>query len=347
MSDLFKNINISLIKEPMALDYDYQPKLVPYRENQQKHIATCIQPLFQSRNGKNLIITGSPGIGKTVSVKHIIEELEFETDDIIPIYINCWKKDTPNKIALEICEKINYKFTHNKTTDQLLKEITKTLNKKAAVIILDEIDKLQDQQILYSLLEDLYRKTIILITNESSYFEVIDQRIYSRLTPEVLEFKPYNLEETKGILKERAEFAFPSGILSEEAIAEIAKKTFEIKDIRTGLFLLKEAALIAESEAVKKIETKHALNAISKLNQKPSRPIPKEQEPILNLIKEHSGKSTKELFDIYSQNNDISYRTFHRKIEDLTSLGVINTEKKQEKGQTKIIKYGQKALNEF
>ena len=105
--NLFNNIlksNESLITNPIALDYDYQPKLIPYRENQQHHIAACIKPLFQNRNGKNILITGKPGIGKTVCAKHVLRELEEQTEEIIPIFINCWKKDTPYKIVIEICE---------------------------------------------------------------------------------------------------------------------------------------------------------------------------------------------------------------------------------------------------
>ncbi len=205
---LFNNIlkdEESLFKDETALDFDWIPSIIKYRENEQQYIATCIKPLFQERNGKNLIITGQPGIGKTAAIRFIFKELEQETDNIIPIYINCWKKDTSHKIALEICNKLNYKFTQNKTTEELIKEITKILNKKAAVFCFDEVDKLDDSSILYSILEDIYRKTIILVTNYKDWLSKLDQRIKSRLTPELLEFKAYNHKETAGILKQRTE----------------------------------------------------------------------------------------------------------------------------------------------
>ncbi len=81
----------SLFLNPEVLDFDYQPKLVPFRENHQNFIASCIKPLFQKRNGKNIFISGSPGIGKTVSCKHVLKELEEQTNEIIPIYINVAK----------------------------------------------------------------------------------------------------------------------------------------------------------------------------------------------------------------------------------------------------------------
>ena len=91
---LFNNIlkdEESLFTNELALDFDYLPEIIPHRENEQQYIATCIKPLFQERNGKNLIITGKPGIGKTAAIRFIFQELEKETDNIIPIYINCWK----------------------------------------------------------------------------------------------------------------------------------------------------------------------------------------------------------------------------------------------------------------
>ena len=79
---LFKDIlrdDESLFLNPVALDYEFIPKLIPYRENEQHFIASCIKPLFANRNGKNLLIYGKPGIGKTLAVKHVLKELEEET----------------------------------------------------------------------------------------------------------------------------------------------------------------------------------------------------------------------------------------------------------------------------
>ena len=89
---LFENMlgdKESVFRDSVALDYDYVPKLVPFREKEQQHMASCIKPLFQKRNGRNLLIVGKPGVGKTVACKHVLRELEEETDEIFPIYINC------------------------------------------------------------------------------------------------------------------------------------------------------------------------------------------------------------------------------------------------------------------
>ena len=88
---LFKDIlkdNETLFKNDLALDFSYQPKIIPYREAEQRKIAFCIKPLFENKSGKNAFIYGQPGVGKTVALKKILEELEGETDEIVPIYIN-------------------------------------------------------------------------------------------------------------------------------------------------------------------------------------------------------------------------------------------------------------------
>ena len=111
MSELFDKIlkeEESLFLNPQFLDYDYQPKVVPCRESQQSHVAACIKPLLQRRTGKNLIVLGTPGVGKTVSLRHVLNELKEDySNEIFCIYINCWKKDTSFKVISEICSQTN------------------------------------------------------------------------------------------------------------------------------------------------------------------------------------------------------------------------------------------------
>ena len=40
----------SLFKNEVALDFNFLPKLLPYREEQQKHMAYCIKPLLSKKN---------------------------------------------------------------------------------------------------------------------------------------------------------------------------------------------------------------------------------------------------------------------------------------------------------
>jgi len=337
--------NESLFLDEIALDYDYVPKEIPYREEQQHFIANCIAPLLQNKTGRNLFITGAPGLGKTLACLFVKRELEEKTDEVFSIYVNCWKRDTSYKILLDICEQLGYKWVHNKRTDELMKVIADIINKKKAVIFLDEVDRIKEADIIYSFCEDLYKKSIILIANDPNWLVNLDQRVKSRLVPELLEFKSYNAKETEGILRKRASYAFVQGVFEEEAIKPIIDKTIELQDIRTGLFLLREAGNNAEMRASRKIAMVHASSAISKLEGfkiKDSQEFNEDEQRILELVKLNSGKTIKELHELCEA--DFSYRTFHRKIEDLKKNNMI--EVKEVPGKSSIVNYSKK-LTEF
>jgi len=349
MSFFDSNSKGNIFLNPIALDYSFIPKMIPYRENQQHYIASCIKPLLQDRNGRNLFIHGKPGIGKTVATIHVLNELE-EKSDIIQIYINCWKKNTAYKIILDICDKMGYKFTLNKSTDELLDVVTEILNKGSCVICLDECDKLDSYDVVYHLLENLYKKTILLITNERSWINKLDSRISSRLNPETLEFKPYNYDETLGILKQRVEYAFNSNAFSKEALELIAKKTFELQDLRTGIYLLKESGDIAEFKNKNKIETADAEEAMKKIDNfmiKDKKDLSDELNDILEIIRLNDGKNSRDLFEIYGKD---SYKTFQRKLAELEKNKLVSMKEVHlgANGRKIIVNYGSlKSLNDF
>ena len=327
--NLFKNMlsaEESLFINTMALDYDYLPKLLPYREDHQFYLANCIKPLFQKRAGKNVLISGAPGIGKTAACRFVLRDLEDETKEIAPLYVNCWKRDTAHKVVLELCEQVGYKWIINKKTDELLQEVLKILNKKAAVIVLDEVDKLESEQVIYQLLEDLNRKCLILITNEKDWLAQLDQRVRSRLIPDLIEFGPYNAVETEGILNQRKDYAFVPGIWDTKAFDSISEKTAELQDIRIGMFLLREAGTIAESKSSRKILPEHAQAAIAKLASfkiRKSTDLTDEEKEVLTLIKEHESKTSTEIYEIFNKNTTKSYRTFYRRLKTLEESGLV------------------------
>ncbi|MGM5483327.1 MAG: Cdc6/Cdc18 family protein [Nanobdellota archaeon] len=345
----------TLFKNEVALSYDYIPKLIPFREKSQFSIARCIKPLFGDMNGKNAIIFGLPGVGKTVATKHILSEMEDQTDDILPIYVNCWQKNTSYKIFLDICYQLDYKFTHNKRTEELFAVIKGIVNKKSAVFVFDEIDKAEDQGFLYSILEEIYRKSLICITNYKSWISSLDKRIMSRFVPEKIEFLPYSKNETKEIIKERKDLAFKPGVWEEKTLEKIYNKTYELKDIRTGLFLLKESTFSAEEESRKKVEDKDVEKAINKLHDFKTKKVDDlkgDEKGILDIIKDNSPARIGDLYNIYTERGgNISYKTFQRRVDKLQENNFIKVKKQKGgiEGTTTLIYYDTtvKDLNDF
>ena len=345
----------SLFRDTIVLSYDFQPKILKYRENEQMRFAVAIRPLLQERSGRNLFVYGAPGIGKTTACKHVIRELEESGEEVIPLYINCWKENTTFKIFTKICEDLGYKFLGQKKTTDLFNMIKGRLNKGgiSVVFIFDEIDKLDDFDYLYTILEDIYRKSIFLITNHKESYDELDERIKSRLGVEFLYFKPYSHEEIKGILEERKKYAFVPGVWEEQAFNQLVEKTAKVGDLRVGLYMMKEAGNLAEDKSVKKINENQVNEAIHKVNEfqiKEKEGMDEELINILDLIKNNSQGRIGDLFNIYEKNSGkLSYKSFKRKIDKLKEGRFIST--KQDKtggGVTTLISYGgEKKLTDF
>jgi len=354
---LFKNMlkgDESVFMDDVALDYDYMPKLMPYREQEQHKIASCIKPLFAERNGKNVFVYGKPGIGKTLAIRHILSELEEETDDIVPLYINCWQKNTTYKALLEMCNLLGYKFTQNKKTEDLFKIVKDIVNKKSVVFVFDEVDKVEELDVLYTLVEQVYRKSIILITNFSSWMENLDMRVKSRLTPELIEFRTYTAQETKGILENRMKYAFQADVWEPLAFSAVVEKTAALQDIRSGLYLMRESGNAAEDRASKKIEMQDVDIAVKKFDAfsiKSNDELDDEAQKILAIAKGNSGSKIGDLFRLYEQaGGTVTYKTFQRKIEKLSKGKFISTEKIAGgvEGKTTIIRTNaDKKLSDF
>jgi len=344
----FLGADQTIVQNENALEYEFVPKLLPFREEQQRYIAQCVKPLLADRNGRNLIIHGAPGIGKTAVIRLMMRELEEEAEDVIPLYINCWQKNTTFKVMIELCHQLDYMFTQNKKTEELMEVVKNNVNKKAAVFIFDEIDKAEDFDFLYTLIEEVYKKSIILITNYKEVLLDLDDRIKSRLTPDILEFKPYTLEETKKIILYRIKCAFYPDVWENSAEEIVVKRAFEKGDIRMGIYLLRESGRIAEDKSSKKVKVEDAEEALKKLDDfsiKKEGDLEEDTRIILRVCQNNSGKKIGDLFKVYRKSDgQNTYKTFQRKIEKLAKSKFIKVEKTAggAEGNTTIVTVGEK-----
>ncbi len=340
----------SLFLNDVALDPEFMPKQISFRENEHQVIALRIRPLFQKRTGSNLLISGSPGIGKTVAVRKVLEELEETTEEITPLYVNCWQHNSTYKVVLELCKELGYVRTVNKNTTELLDTVLALLNKSSCVFVFDELDRSLDLDYLYVLSEKVYRKTIIVISNYTDTLADVDERIRSRLSPELLEFRPYTLDETRAILEQRKNYAFVAGVWQHDAFEKIVETCFAVKDIRKGLYLLREAGNCAESEASRKITVQHAEKAVAKLAQTPGKreSLDDDGKRIISLVSDDEKIGA--LFQRYQEGGGASsYKTFQRKIEKFAHDGHIFTRKVTggPEGTTTIVSKKEMKLTDF
>ncbi len=324
----------TLFKDDTVLDFDFLPSKILYREDLINNIVLGIKPLFFNQKPNNFFIFGVPGIGKTASVRFVLKELEEKTDNIKPLFINCWRNTTKHSIFVEIARQINLPFPDKGiSTETIIQTVfTKLKNKKGVVIVFDEIDKSSNQDFLYEFIENLGRKvSVILITNNKEFILSIDDRIKSRLCLETIEFKPYSFDEVTGILKERVKYAFKPSVVEEEVIKLISEQAFNKKDVRLGLFLLLKSGKIAERDASKKVLEKHyekAINLLAEFRIKISnKELTKTQEKIFQLIKQNPGNITGFYYNAFLKDGGgLTPRAFRNQLQTLEKEYLIKFE---------------------
>ncbi|MFA5406175.1 MAG: AAA family ATPase [Candidatus Nanoarchaeia archaeon] len=324
MGGLFKDIlmdNETLFKDETILDYKFQPEEMPERDNEIKEIASFIKPLLQNRLGSNVFIHGMPGLGKTASIKYIFNELK-ETSDIVPVFINCWESQTTHTIALEIARRLGMLYPPKGVpTEEILNNAMRKLREKGAVVCLDEVDKIKDLDIIYSLL-NLERVCILMVTNNPKYKNYIEPRLMSRLNLNNMEFKPYTTREMKNIIERRAKQAFHPSVVSEGVVHEVSINSGT--DVRKAINLLLEAGRRAERDASRKITVKHVEEAIKTITINLPQELSDHEEKIINIIKENPNIISGDAYKNYREiHGELSIRSFRRYINRLRKQGLI------------------------
>ncbi len=335
-----------IFKNEEVLSFDYLPEILPHRESQTKFLADCLKLVGKGRKSQNIFIHGSPGIGKTASVKFVFREFSEEFPNVKMIYLNCWDYNTTVSILSEIANSLDVLGVAVQRRgwgkDEIVSKLKEGLSKskKNLVVCLDEVDQLirKDQGALYDLSRiNQYIQNpvaVILISNDPHALANLEPRTYSSLAAEEIEFKPYNLEEMKDILQERAKYGLSS--VEEGVIALAANHAIQKGgDVRVGLQCLMKAGRIAEEENANKLKVDHMrkiLREVGKAKPEVVKENLNENEKIISEILS-DGKIWKsdDLFNNYSDvsNQPVGIRMFENYLNHLKELNLIRIRKKR------------------
>lgn len=102
------------------------------------------------------------------------------------------------------------------------------MKKFVLVVVLDNFDKMQDVEQLLWIFNDMMQKLsrfglILVSTSKFELMDMVGERLYSRLRPEVLEFKPYSAEKLFEIMRSRMIEAYGKPIADNNALQKIAE----------------------------------------------------------------------------------------------------------------------------
>ncbi|KAA0003063.1 MAG: ORC1-type DNA replication protein [Thermoplasmata archaeon] len=282
--DLFKDLLTSgkIFKNKEVLRPSYVPDILPHRDKQIEELASILAPALKGETPSNVFIYGKTGTGKTAVAKYVGKQLLLKGKELnrsaFFIYINCEVVDTHYRVLQNIANhfidawKERIPFT-GWPTDEVYAKLRDHIEKTrgVVVIVLDEVDKLKGDEVLYNLSRmnnDLkYAKTSIIgISNDLKFTEFLDPRVKSSLGEENMIFPPYAAYQLEDILGERAKIAFREGAFDEAVIPLCsAMAAQEHGDARRALDLLRVSAEIAERMGEEKITEKHVRIAINKI----------------------------------------------------------------------------------
>ena len=350
--------NKSLFIDRSILLTSYTPGSIYHRDNEINKIASILAPTLKQEKPSNLFIYGNTGTGKTLTVKHVTDNMgRVCKDKNIPLrilYINCRLKrvaDTEYRLIAQLASFLGKSIpTTGLPTDEVYKIFYDAVEKEGGIVllVLDEIDQLikrAGDNILYNITrinEELKNSQISLvgISNDTTILEKIDVRIKSSLSEEDVLFSPYNAVEIQNILKERAIQAFNKDVIGQGVIEKCAAYVArEHGDARRAIDLLRVAGEIADRSTDKKISTEHVDEAEEKIEREKIfdiiRTQPKQFQVVLFSILSMRDKNlsiyTGEIYDLYKK---LCFRIglrplTQRRVSDIIGefelIGIINT----------------------
>jgi cell division control protein 6 len=300
----------TLFRKKAVLQSNFSPAAIPHREQQITSLATILAPSLRGEKPSNVFIYGKTGTGKTLVAQHTAEQLAAVAQNrevpIIPIYLNCKMKkvaDTQYRLIAHITrEKFNTSLpSTGLPTEEIYAAFLRAVDsqKQIVLLILDEIDQLMDKEgddLLYNLTRvntELRNAQLSLIgiSNNANFINLLDPRVKSSLSQEELFFPPYNALQIKDILQQRAREAFAPNALAAGVIEKCAAYAArDHGDARRAIELLRVAAELAERSGAEKVATEHLDKAEHKI----------ETDRVFEIIKTQPQQYQTALYAIYS-----------------------------------------------
>ncbi len=268
-----------------VLNIGFTPSNILHRDEQINEIAQVLVPSLKLEKPSNLFVYGKPGTGKTVTVQRVLMDLvDVAKEQSVPLkylYVNCklGRADTEYRLIAYFCRELGISVPGTGLpTDEVYNMFYRAVEENAQmlILVLDEIDQLvfkMGDDVLYTLsrVNSFLKKSLISlvgISNHVRLLDEIDSRIKSSLGEENIVFSPYDANQIKDILFERAKLAFKPSVIENgviEKCAAIAGR--EHGDARRAIDLLRISGELADREGTDKVNLAHLDAAQEKLEK--------------------------------------------------------------------------------
>lgn len=282
--DLFEGGEVFSRRELLRVGHVPELDRVVGRDSEIAEVGRALGPGTRGGPPDSVIIYGKTGTGKSLVSRCTTREAQRTAEENGAIlryaYIDCSDYTTETQASRELAQRLADNVAANRdiprkgigaaTYRDIAWEILNESGVDSFVAILDEIDKLEDDELLRSLSRAKESGKanchigVICISNKIEYKERLDERIHSSLQDNELIFNPYDPDQLRAILDNRRE-AFQSSVLEDEVIPKAAALAGrEHGDARKAVDMLYEAGRLAEKEGVSTVTESHIDAALTK-----------------------------------------------------------------------------------
>ncbi|KPM39982.1 Origin recognition complex subunit 1 [Neonectria ditissima] len=238
------------------------PTSLPCREGEFSLVYSHLEAAITDGTGNCIYISGTPGTGKTATVREVISRLEEavgsdELDDFIFVEINGMKITDPHQSYSLLWEALKgERASPAQALDLLEREFSNPSPRRIpCVVLMDELDQLvtKNQAVMYNFFNwptlRHSRLIVLAVANTMDLPErTLSNKISSRLGLTRITFPGYNHEQLMKIIQSRLE-GVPGKIVDPDAIQFASRKVAAVSgDARRALDICRRAVELAEAD---------------------------------------------------------------------------------------------------
>ncbi|WP_423743130.1 AAA family ATPase (plasmid) [Haladaptatus sp. SPP-AMP-3] len=221
--------------DPIFLDEDvfrdsYTPEEMVARDEELNEYLQTFKPIVRGKRPRNVFLYGKTGVGKTKGTELVMDRLIEDANDLSVngdeisvrvITLECKQLNTSYQVAANLINKFRTEANRFPTTGVPAGDVYNTLYRHLreldathCVIVLDEIDSIgSDDEILYSLPRcndngnvppEKTKIGVVGICNSFSFKRGLSARVQDSLCDEEILFPPYDANDLRKILYQRA-----------------------------------------------------------------------------------------------------------------------------------------------